>query len=206
MGEGCYNDSGGPGYGFSPYPNPPVLSYPGLPSSPGSPTSGGVSNLSAGFADALQDLRNKPDCANLIAGNSGGTPYSGAGLADILAATPVRTATDNGNSPVTITPTGPPAGNYSYSYQFAYTTGSAIYLNGNYFPDPTLENIDLPDGSTTSLIQLVNNTLSTNMSAEQFAAFVLLHELSHIVDSGSKNNGTIDTNAYNQSIVATCLH
>jgi len=44
------------------------------------------------------------------------------------------------------------------------------------------------------------------MNAEQFDAFVLLHELSHILDSGYNNSNTIDSNAYNQSIVATCLH
>ncbi len=46
MGEGCYNDGGGSGDGFSSDPDPPVLSYPGLGTgAPGSPilSPGGIS-------------------------------------------------------------------------------------------------------------------------------------------------------------------
>ena len=67
MGEGCYDDSGGPGYGFSAYPNPPVLSYAGLGT--GSPTGplsgdgfgGAAALLKASIARVQADLA-KPNC------------------------------------------------------------------------------------------------------------------------------------------------
>jgi RHS repeat-associated protein len=118
---------------------------------------GGGNNSSgpglAGYGAAGRDLQLKPDCAALIGANAGGAPYSGAYLAGRLDAAQVMTSNAHGFEPVTITPTGPAIpGGYTYSYQFAYTEGGNIYLNANYFPDPTRQNIKLPDGSTTSLL------------------------------------------------------
>jgi hypothetical protein len=43
------------------------------------------------------------------------------------------------------------------------------------------------------------------MNAEEFGAFVFLHELSHIMDAGNAHVGTIDTDPYNRSIVSKCI-
>jgi len=159
----------------------------------------------SGFEDAVQDLQNSPDCAALIGSNAGGIPYSGAGLADKLSDTPVTTSTDGGNIAVTNFAGGSDVGT-PMDYQTAYTTAGAIYLNGNYFPDPTQQNINFSNGSTTSLLQVVNAALGTNMSAEQLGAFVFLHELSHIVDSNNSHKDSIDSTSYNTDVIKTCIH
>jgi RHS repeat-associated protein len=172
---------------------------------PGNGGSGGavVSQLVYnGFEDAVHDLENSPDCANLIGSNAGGIPYSGAGLAQILDTTPVTTSTDGGNNAVTIQMSGSVG---QSSYQTAYTTNGVIYLNGNYFPDPTQQNFPLPGGNI-SFLDVVNGSLGTTMTAEQLVAFVFLHELSHIVDSDNSHQPTIDSPDYNKSIVKTCIH
>jgi RHS repeat-associated protein len=170
----------------------------------GSSTSGSSNGAAyAGFAQALRDQKNEPDCASLIGGNSG-TPYSGTALAQMLEAAPVTTSTDNGNNPVAFQ-SAFQVGVYVASWQLAYTNAGAIYLNGNLFPD-TAQPLSGPEGSTPTIIQLVSSTYGTAMNATQFGTFVFLHELSHIVDSTSANVATIDSDAYNQLLINTCIH
>jgi hypothetical protein len=97
---------------------------------------------------------------------------------------------DYGLNPVTVTPG--PNGTYTYSYEWAYTTGGNIYLNAYYFPDPSQQNVQLPDDGTQSFLRLVNKS---NLSVNQFGILVFLHELSHIANGNSAN--TIDSNEYN---------
>jgi RHS repeat-associated protein len=138
----------------------------------------------AGFGDAVKALKN-PACATLIAGASG---ESADDLTTDLWNSIVTVGTNQpGNGPVVVTPSAD--GSYSYTYQWAYTSGGNIELNGTYFPDPTQQNIVVP-GGTASLLQLVNNTLNSNLSASQFGTLVFLHELMHIV--GAQNGSTID--------------
>ncbi len=83
----------------------------------------------------------------------------------------------------------------------AYTQGGNIQLNGNYFPNPTQTNITV--GSLKlSLVDVVNQSLGGNLNANQFGALVFLHELSHMANGSPQS--TIDTSAYNRSIISKC--
>jgi RHS repeat-associated protein len=153
-----------------------------------------------GFNAAYDDLTN-PDCAQQIAGTSGAS--AATLMTDLwnagVTVSPAGNNADN-NNPVNVV-VNPNGVNYTYTYQTAYTSNGNIELNGNYFPDPTQQNIQIP-GGTMSLLQAVNQALGTNMDATQFGAFVFLHELMHIANAGDN----IDTKANNQAIVATCIH
>jgi RHS repeat-associated protein len=153
-----------------------------------------------GFNAAYDDLTN-PDCAKQIAGTSGAS--AATLMTDLwnagVTVGPAGNNADN-NNPVNVV-VNPNGVNYTYTYQTAYTSNGNIELNGNYFPDPTQQNIQIP-GGTMSLLQAVNQALGTNMDATQFGAFVFLHELMHIANAGDN----IDTKANNQAIVATCIH
>lgn len=154
-----------------------------------------------GFQQAINDL-SKPDCLNLIAGGTGLTEQQL--VQDLNKAQVTTGTTEPGNTAVTFRQN--PDGTFTYTYQWAYTSGGDIQLNGNYFPNPTQQNINLPDGGTTSLLNLVNKTLNSTLNATQFGALVFLHELSHIADSGNTNSSNIDTTTYNQSIISKCLN
>jgi hypothetical protein len=108
-----------------------------------------------------------------------------------------------GDTQVTVTPA--PDGSYSYSYQWGYTSGGNIELNGNYFPDPTQQNIQIP-GGTTSLLGLVNNSLNTDLDAQQFGMLVFLHELSHIANGNQQSAIDSETGDFNKAILFNCLH
>jgi RHS repeat-associated protein len=162
-----------------------------------------------GFSDALAALGNS-QCAGLIAGSSGA---SAANLAADLWNAGVTTGTDAPNNPATITPQ--PNGGYSWDYVWGNTSGGNIVLNGNYFstpsqlagnpnaPNPAQNNINVP-GGTTSLLNLVNMTLGSSMSATQFGTLVFLHELAHMAQPGQ--NAAIDANSFNQSIISKCIN
>ena len=159
-----------------------------------------------GFTQAEAALQNNPECAKLIAGNSG---QSATQLIADLNNASVTTGTDNGNGKVGVTqvlnPDGSPAvdpdGNLLYfpSYQWAYTTGGNIQLNANYFPDPTQLNINI-GGTMQSLLSVVNNTLGSQLNVQQFGMLVFFHELTHIV------NGSPDSNAFSNSIISKCIN
>jgi hypothetical protein len=178
----AYCDQGGQGVGQ-------------LPGGGGSVPSGAKFT---GFNQAITDL-GTPSCAGLIAGTSDQTAQQL--IADLNRAQ-VTTGTSNGNGQVTFTPDG--NGNYKSSYQWAYTTGGNIQLNGNYFPDPAQQNVQVPGGTTTSLLNVVNVALGTSLSAAQFGQLVFLHELSHIANGSPKD--VIDTDAHNQSIISKCIN
>jgi RHS repeat-associated protein len=171
---------------------------------------GGSANggLYTGFSQALSDLFRNPDCANLIASNSDGDLAVGAmSLAAMLGSARVTASFAGNNTPVTFQSAGAdPSLNTTYTFQTAFTSGGNIYLNANYFPDPSQENIVEPNGTATSLLALVNQAYGTAMDATQFGTFVFLHELSHIVDSTGSNTSTIDSTAYNQNLIHTCIH
>jgi RHS repeat-associated protein len=151
----------------------------------------------AGFREAVADL-DKAGCAGLISGTSGLTARQ---LADDLGNAQVTAGTSQpGNTPVTFTQN--PDGTYTFNYQWGYTSNGDIQLNGNYFPNPTQQNINLPGGGTTSLLNIVNMALGSNLDATQFGTLVFLHELSHIANG----NTNIDSNAYNGDIISTCLN
>ena len=170
------------------------------------PTMGPVTGQSfAGFNEARAALRNNPQCAALIAGNTGNSAQT---LATDLWNADVTTGTSApGNGQVSflnITTNANGSVTWSgYQYQFAYTANGDIELNGNYFPDPTQQNITQPNGTTTSFLQLVNNALGTNMDAAQFGEFVFLHEDEHIA---GQNGSDIDNNAAMNQIVSTCIN
>jgi RHS repeat-associated protein len=152
-----------------------------------------------GFSQALSDLNN-PQCASLIAGTTGLTSTQ---LAGELAGAQVTTGTSApGNGPVQFTVN--PDGTWSDTWQWAYTSGGNIQLNANFFPDPTAMNIALPNGQTTSFLNLVNDYLGSgsSLNAQQFGTLVFLHELSHIAGAGSAID---EGNAYNNKIVAQCI-
>ena len=124
----------------------------------------------------------------------------------MLANAGISITTDGGNDPVRMTPTaGGPifSGTYNYQYQWGYTVGGNSFLNGNYFPNPTLQNIQIP-GGTQSLIGLVNQNLGTSLNAAQFSELVYLHELMHMADASGSNKDTIDTNMNNLAILSQC--
>lgn len=151
-----------------------------------------------GFNEAYDVLKSKPKCAALIAGTSGmnaDTLQTYLWNAEVTAGSSMP-----GNNEVVVEQQ---IDGYAYTYQTAYTQSGNIELNGNYFPDPTRQNINLPDGTTASFLQLVNGALLSNMNATQLGAFVFLHELSHIAGSAP---GAIDTLSHNQSIISTCLN
>jgi hypothetical protein len=197
----------GSGCGVNQFFNSSVGQCQNIPTPPSStpPTTGGPGSGGgySGFAQAYSDLLFLPACDQLIAQGSG---LTGAQLAAELQSASVTMTTDGNNNPATITPTpgGPMMTNtYSYQYQWGYTAGGNIYLNANYFPDPAMQNIQVP-GGTQSLLGLVNNTLGTSLNVQQFGALVFLHELMHMVDASSSNTGTIDTNANNLAIISKC--
>jgi RHS repeat-associated protein len=153
-----------------------------------------------GFFTAYDALLDKPGCAGLIAGSSGAS--ADALQTDLWNAIVTVGTSQPGNGPVTFDTSSD--GSYTWKYQTAYTSQGNIQLNGNYFPDPTQQNISLPGGGTTSLVQLVNQALGSSMTSTQFGAFVFLHELSHI--AGGQPASAIDTPSFNQSIISTCLN
>jgi hypothetical protein len=138
------------------------------------------------------------ECARLIAGTGG---LNAEQLVAALNKAEVTVGDSApGNGPVKFTTNAD--GTVSYTYQWAYTMGGNIQLNSNFFPDPTLQNIEVPGVGTKSFLDVVNNTLGSELNAQQLGTLVFLHELSHIANHGTD----IDTNAYNQSIIATCIH
>jgi RHS repeat-associated protein len=164
---------------------------------------GGAATAKARFAgpSEAENALLVPKCAELITGLSGRTADQLGTL--LRGATITIGTTFPGNDLVTIA--SHRAGgrqSYSYRYQWGYTTGGDIELNGHYFPDPTQQNITVP-GGTTSLLNLVNNTLKRNLDATQFGTLVFLHELTHIANGYSQS---IDTNEFNNSIIEKCIH
>jgi RHS repeat-associated protein len=180
-----------------PNPNPTTTSAGNGPGA--TPTMGPVTGQSfAGFNQARAALLNNKECASLIAGSTGATAQQ---LSTDLWNADVTTGTSaQGNGPVSFTTNAD--GTWTGTWQFAYTLNGAIQLNGNYFPDPTQQNITLPTGTTTSLLQLVNQSLGTNMNATQFGEFAFLHEDEHIA---GQNAGDIDNAAAMGKIVSTCI-
>jgi RHS repeat-associated protein len=157
----------------------------------------------SGFNQAIVALSNDPKCASLIAGSSGETS---AQLIAALNAAMVSTSTNSSNGLGPVQWTLQANGSYTASYQWAFTAGGNIYLNGNYFPDPTQQNIQLPGGGgMTSFLSVVNGSLNTSLNAQRLGTFAFLHELSHIADSGNANAGTIDSLTNNQNIASLCI-
>ena len=95
-------------------------------------------------------------------------------------------------------------GTYAFAFKFGATTGGVIYLNGNFFPDVIKKDISVGD-RMFSILDLANSAWSTNLSAEQFSAVALPHELSHIAGRPDDSNNLAASNAFNQQIIATCL-
>ena len=151
-----------------------------------------------GFWEAHKALGDKKDCAEQIAGKDG---LSVSALPALLWNANVSVGTTmQGNTPVQVEIL--PDGGYNYTYQTARTSGGNIELNGSYFPNPEQQNVFLPTG-VLSFVQLVNETLKTNMNVTQFYMFVFLHEMSHVSNNKSSD---IDTNEFNRNIIEKCIN
>ncbi len=177
MGEGCYDDSGGPGYGFSAYPNPPVLSYAGLGT--GSPT-GPLSGDGFGGAAALLKASIARVQADLAKPNCGGD-FKNAAQTSQKAGT--VGFSDQGELQFVTTPDGviqqaphsPGEGNYA-------PISRSINLNSQVnWVDPANTSALLNGSPYTynALAAYANYLGVSSVSADQLMDMDVLHELSH---------------------------
>ena len=119
--------------------------------------------------------------------------YAASGMYGLDPATVTSQTTDDGTT-------------YSVSYKLGAAAIGTIWLNSNFFPDPTVANIDV-NGQMLSILTVVNQTAgySSQLTAEQLLEMDILHEFSHVEGRPDDENDPNATKQYNQKIIANCL-
>ena len=145
-----------------------------------------------------------PKCFDLIFGGTKWSTVSAAqnqlSIRDVLSSSELPPGAPP-LGPATVT--GTPA-SWGSNEPWGENNGANIYVNAQYFPNDTVQNIQTPWGTPLSAVQVFNHDHSTNFTGLQVETAVILHELWEAAGNASRTNNP-DSAANMAKLLSLCF-
>jgi hypothetical protein len=95
--------------------------------------------------------------------------------------------------------------NVNISYGSNGMDGTDIVLNSEYFPNDTVQNINV-GGLMQSALNVFNKANGSSLTGPQLEEFVILHEFYHLTQDGINSAVNVDSLASNTAIIKNCIN